>query len=112
MGLNVQSFNNYPAMLLKLFFIFTMTSCKITLARKAASINFYPDFPGYTGLRQLVSQATFTLYRVGFCSIPEVAPVQCEQEIMLCCGAEIVLKRSQCEQKPYPSYYLQRFLLI
>ena len=26
---------------------------------------------------------------------------------MFCCGAEIVPKRSQCEQKPYPSYNLQ-----
>ena len=50
----------------------------------------------------------FTLYRIGFCSVPKVAPVQCEQELIFCCGAEIVPKRSQCEQKPYPSYNLQR----
>ena len=31
---------------------------------------------------------------------------------MFRCGAEIVLKRPQCEQKPYPSYNLQRSLLI
>ena len=31
---------------------------------------------------------------------------------MFCCGAEIVPKRSQCEQKPYPLYNLQRSLLI
>ena len=54
----------------------------------------------------------FTLYRIGFCSVAKVAPVQCEQELMFCCGAEIVPKRSQCEQKPYPSYSLQRSLLI
>ena len=54
----------------------------------------------------------FTLYRIGFCSVSKVAPVQCEQELMLCCGAEIVPKRFQCEQEPYPSYNLQRFLLI
>ena len=29
-----------------------------------------------------------------------------------CCGAEIVPKRSQCEQKPYQSYNLQCSLLI
>ena len=54
----------------------------------------------------------FTLYRIGFCSVSKVAPVQCEQELMFCCGAEIVPKRSQCEQKPYPSYNLQRSFLI
>ena len=54
----------------------------------------------------------FTLYRIGFCSVSKVAPVQCEQELMFCCGAEIVPKRSQCEQKPYPLCNLQRFLLI
>ena len=54
----------------------------------------------------------FTLYRIGFCSVSKVAPAQCEQELMFCCGAEIVLKRSQCEQKPYPLCNLQRSLLI
>ena len=54
----------------------------------------------------------FTLYRIGLCSVAKVAPVQCEQELMFCCGAEIVPKRSQCEQKPYPSHNLQRYLLI
>ena len=54
----------------------------------------------------------FTLYWIGFCSISEVAPIQCEQELMFCCGAEIVPKRSQCEHKPYPSYNLQRSVLI
>ena len=58
------------------------------------------------------SQAMFTLYRIGFCSASKVAPVQCEQELMFCCGAEIVSKRSQCEQKPYPLCNLQRSLLI
>ena len=57
-------------------------------------------------------KAMFTLYRIGFCSIAKVAPVQCEQELMFCCGAEIVPKRSQCEQKPYPLCNLQRSLLI
>ena len=56
-------------------------------------------------------KAMFTLYRIGVCSVSKVAPVQCEQELMFCCGAEIVSKRSQCEQKPYPSYNLQRSLL-
>ena len=46
------------------------------------------------------SKAMFTLYLIGFCSVSKVAPVQCEQELMFCCGAEIVPKRSQCEQKP------------
>ena len=55
-------------------------------------------------------QAMFTLYRIGFCSVSKVAPVQCEQELMFCCGAEIVPKRSQCEQKPYPLCNLQRSL--
>ena len=31
---------------------------------------------------------------------------------MFCCDAEIVPKRSQCEQKPYLSYNLQRSILI
>ena len=48
------------------------------------------------------NKAMFTLYQIGFCSVSKVAPVQCEQELMFCCGAEIVPKRSQCEQKPYP----------
>ena len=54
----------------------------------------------------------FTLYRIGLYSVSKVAPVQCEQKVMFCCGAEIVPKRSQCEQKPYPSYNVQRSLLI
>ena len=44
--------------------------------------------------------ATFTLYRIGFCSVSKVAPVQCKQELMFCYGAEIVPKHSQCEQEP------------
>ena len=60
----------------------------------------------------LVYKAMFTLYRIGFCAVSKVVPVQCEQELMFCCGAEIILKRSRCEQKPYPSYNLQRCLLI
>ena len=64
------------------------------------------------GLFSLYSEAMFTLHRIGFCSVSKVAPVQCEQELMFCCGAEIVPKRSQCEQKPYPSHNLQRCLLI
>ena len=54
----------------------------------------------------------FTLYRIGFCSVSKAAPVQCEPELMFCCAAEIVPKRSQSQQKPYPSYNLQRSLLI
>ena len=34
------------------------------------------------------------------------------KKVMLCCGAEIDLKHYQCEQKSYPSYNLQRSLLI
>ena len=55
-------------------------------------------------------KAMFTLYRIGFCSVSKVAPVQCEQELMFCCGAEIVPKRSQCENEPYPLCNLQRSL--
>ena len=54
----------------------------------------------------------FTLYRIGFCSVSKVAPIQCEQKLMFCCGAETVPKRSQCEHKPYPSYNLQLSLLV
>ena len=43
-----------------------------------------------------------TLYRIAFCSISKVAPVKCEQELMICCGTEIVPKRCQCE--PHPSH--------
>ena len=57
-------------------------------------------------------EAMFTLYRIGFCSVAKVAPAKCEQELMFCCCAEIVPKRSQCEQKPYPLCNLQRSLLI
>ena len=73
------------------------------------------------GARQIVNvdhepkrfpKAMFTLYRIGFCSVSKVTPVQCEQELMFCCGAEIVPKHSQCEQKPYPLCNLQRSLLI
>ena len=53
-----------------------------------------------------VTQAMFTLYQIGFCSVAKVASIQCEQEIMSCCGAQIVPKHSQCEHKPYPSYNL------
>ena len=58
------------------------------------------------------TMAMFALYWIGFCSISKVAPIQCEQELMSCCGAQIVLKHSQCEYKPYPSYNLQCSLLI
>ena len=51
-------------------------------------------------LTQSLTKGMFTLYRIGFCSVSKVAPVQCEQELMFCCGAEIVPKRSQCEQEP------------
>ena len=54
----------------------------------------------------------FTLYRIGFCSVAKVAPIQCEQELMSCYRAQIVPKRSQCEHKPYLSYNLQSSLLI
>ena len=43
------------------------------------------------------TEAMFTLYRIGFCFVSKVVPVQCEQELMYFCGAEIVPKRSQCE---------------
>ena len=49
-------------------------------------------------------EAMFTLYRTEFCSVSKVALVPCDQELMFCSGAEIVPKRSQCEQKPYLSY--------
>ena len=61
---------------------------------------------------RFVFKAMFTLYRIGFCSVSQVAPIQCEQELMFCSGAEIVPKRSQCEHKPYPAYNLQRSPLI
>ena len=54
----------------------------------------------------------FTLYRIGFCSVSKVAQVQCEQELIFCCGAEIVPERSQCKQTAYPLCNLQRSLLI
>ena len=47
-----------------------------------------------------------------FCSISKVAPLQCKQELMFCCSAEIVSLRSQCEQKQYLSYIFQDSLLI
>ena len=66
----------------------------------------------FSNLTVSIFQAMFTLYRIGFCSVSKVAPAQCEQELMFCCGAEVVPKRSQCEQKPYPLCNLQRSLLI
>ena len=42
----------------------------------------------------------FTLYPASFCSVSKVAPTQCKKKLMFCCGAEIVPKRSHCEQKP------------
>ena len=42
----------------------------------------------------------------------KVAPIQCEQESMFCCGEETVPKCSQYEHKLYLSYSLQRSLLI
>ena len=62
--------------------------------------------------RVIVAWAMFTLYRISFCSVSKVDLIQCEQKLMFCCGAEIVPKSSQCEHKPYPSYNLQRSLLI
>ena len=40
--------------------------------------------------QQIDTKAMFTLYRVGFCSVSKVAPVQCEQKLMLRRNAEIV----------------------
>ena len=45
-------------------------------------------------------EAMFTLYRIGFCSVAKVAPVQCEQELMFCYGAEIVPKCSRVNRSP------------
>ena len=70
------------------------------------------DFRAHEYSFYRLTKAMFTLYRTGFCSVSKVAPVQCEQELMFCCGAEIVPKRSQCEQKPYPLCNLQRSPLI
>ena len=75
-------------------------------------IRTYSKFFHITKRLMLWTKAMFTLYRMGFCSVSKVAPVQCEQELMFCCGAEIVPKRSQCEQKPYPLCNLQRSLFI
>ena len=44
----------------------------------------------------------FTLYQIGFCSVSKVALVKREEEVMFCYDAEIVPKRSQCEQKTSP----------
>ena len=68
--------------------------------------------PQPVGLFDMTTETMFTLYGIGFCSVSKVAPVQCEQELMFCCDAEIVPTRSQCEQEPYPSYNLQHSLLI
>ena len=86
-------------------------------ACEGTSLNVLPAYesPVYTIKILIVlrkTRAMFTLYRIGFCSVSKVAPAQCEQELMFCCGAEIVPKRSQCEQKPYPLCNLQRSLLI
>ena len=51
-------------------------------------------------------------YQIGFCSISKDARVQCEQELIFCCVAEILPKRSQCEHKPFPSDNLHRSILI
>ena len=47
-----------------------------------------------------ISWAMFTLYWIGFCSVSKVAPAQCEQELMFCCGVEIAPKRQV--QTPTP----------
>ena len=36
------------------------------------------------GIAIIFNQAMFTLFRIGFCSVSRVAPVQCEQELMFC----------------------------
>ena len=77
------------------------------------SLFYFSDQSNITqAWKPFYTEAMFTLYRIGFCSVSKVASVQCEQELMFCCGAEIVPKRSQCEQKPYPLCNLQRSLLI
>ena len=83
-----------------------------TRAECAPQVVYYPVIQEASLGLQIATKAMFTLYRIGFCSVSKVAPVQCEQELMFCCGAEIVPKRSQCEQKPYPLCNLQRSLLI
>ena len=54
----------------------------------------YLPLPDFIAKRKAVINSMFTLYRIGFCSVSKVAPVQCEQELIFCCSAEIVLKRS------------------
>ena len=83
----------------------------IGVSRNHVQINLYNTYSLHKHVPTKI-QTMFTLYRIGFCSVAKVAPIQCEQELMSCCGAKIVPKRSQCEHKPYPSYNLQRSLLI
>ena len=47
-----------------------------------------------------------------FLLLLKFVPVQCEQELMLCCSSETVPKRSECEQEPSSSYNLQHSRLI
>ena len=59
--------------------------------------------------RSEVYKAMFTLYRIGFCSVSKIAPVQCEQKLMFCCGAEIVpnvpnVKRSPIRHTIYNAF--------
>ena len=63
------------------------------------------EFPIKWSFEELQIKAMFTLYWIGFCSISKLAQAQ---KVMFCCGAEIVPKHSQCEQKPYPLCNLHR----
>ena len=93
----------------KLFQIFSR--CRRT-SPKSLSIRFFTRIEHDLNFCYINFKDMFTLYRIDFCSVSKVAPVQCKQKLTFCCDAEIVPKRSQCGQKPCPSYNLQRSLLI
>ena len=102
---------------LKKYNITVVKTCRIVVQSSPnvvkIVVNTLPAFGCHCdSSKSALNKVMFTLYRIGFCSVAKVAPVQCKQELMFCCGAENVPKRSQCEQKPYPSYNLQRSFLI
>ena len=42
----------------------------------------------------------FTLYRIGFCSVSKVVPVQCEQELMFCCPGGVTCQNFDRDAHP------------
>ena len=66
------------------------------------------DFTETASIASHWIKAIITLYRIGFRPVSKVSPVHCELHV----AVQRSFQSVPSEQKPYPSYNLQRSLLI